>query len=32
MHDIPSVREIIEGIVSEARVIGRRLNDMGLLA
>jgi NAD(P)H-dependent flavin oxidoreductase YrpB (nitropropane dioxygenase family) len=32
MHDIPSVREIIEGIVSEAMVIGRRLNDMGLLA
>jgi NAD(P)H-dependent flavin oxidoreductase YrpB (nitropropane dioxygenase family) len=32
MHDIPNVREIIEGIVSEARVIGRRLNDMGLLA
>ncbi|HEY79202.1 MAG TPA: nitronate monooxygenase [Dehalococcoidia bacterium] len=32
MHDIPSVREIIEGIISEARVIGRRLNDIGLLA
>jgi NAD(P)H-dependent flavin oxidoreductase YrpB (nitropropane dioxygenase family) len=32
IHDIPSVREIIEGIISEARVVGQRLSNMGLLA
>jgi NAD(P)H-dependent flavin oxidoreductase YrpB (nitropropane dioxygenase family) len=32
IHEVPSVKEIIEGIISEARVIGQRLKDMGLLA
>jgi NAD(P)H-dependent flavin oxidoreductase YrpB (nitropropane dioxygenase family) len=32
IHEITSVREIIEGIISEARVVGQRLSDMGLLA
>jgi nitronate monooxygenase len=32
IHEIPSVKEIIEGIVREARVIGQRLNNTGLLA
>jgi NAD(P)H-dependent flavin oxidoreductase YrpB (nitropropane dioxygenase family) len=32
IHDIPSVREIIEGLISEARVIGQRLKNMGLMA
>jgi NAD(P)H-dependent flavin oxidoreductase YrpB (nitropropane dioxygenase family) len=32
IQDIPSVEEIIEGIISEAKVIGQRLNNMGLLA
>lgn len=30
IDDIPSAREIIESIVSEARIIGQRLYDMGL--
>ena len=32
IHDIPSVRKIIEGLISEARVIGQRLKNMGLMA
>jgi NAD(P)H-dependent flavin oxidoreductase YrpB (nitropropane dioxygenase family) len=32
IHEIPSVKEIIEGIISEAKVIGQRLNNMGLLS
>jgi NAD(P)H-dependent flavin oxidoreductase YrpB (nitropropane dioxygenase family) len=32
MHEVPGVKEIIEGIISEARVVGQRLNKMGLLA
>jgi NAD(P)H-dependent flavin oxidoreductase YrpB (nitropropane dioxygenase family) len=32
IYEVPSVKEIIEGIVSEARVIGQRLSNMGLLA
>ncbi len=31
LHDIPSAREIIDGIVGEARRIGQRLHDTGLL-
>jgi len=31
IHEIPTVREIIEGIVNEARLIGQRLNNMGIL-
>ncbi|MBI4283076.1 MAG: nitronate monooxygenase [Chloroflexi bacterium] len=30
VHDLPSVKEIIEGIVSEAKVIMQRLNNLGL--
>jgi len=30
IHDIPTVKEIIDGIISEARLIGKRLNDIGL--
>ena len=30
IHDIPSVKDIIEGMIGEARLIGRRLSDMGL--
>ncbi len=30
IHEIPSVREIIEGIVSEAQLIGQRLRNMGI--
>jgi len=32
IHEIPSVKEIIEGIISEARLIGQRLNNIGLPA
>jgi nitronate monooxygenase len=31
IHEIPTVREIIEGKVDEARLIGQRLNNMGIL-
>ncbi len=31
IHEIPTVREIIEGMVNEARLIGQRLNNMGIL-
>ena len=30
IHEIPSVKEIIDGIISEARQIGKRLNKMGV--
>ena len=30
IHDMPSVREIIEGIINEARLIGQRLYKMGI--
>ena len=30
IHDIPSVKEIIEGIISEAKLIGQRLYNTGL--
>jgi nitronate monooxygenase len=32
IHNIPTVREIIEGMVNEAKLIGQRLNNMGILA
>ena len=32
LQDIPSVQEIIEGTVNEARLIGQRLGKMGLMA
>jgi NAD(P)H-dependent flavin oxidoreductase YrpB (nitropropane dioxygenase family) len=32
IHEIPSVKEIIESIINEAKVIGQRLHNMGLLA
>ena len=31
IHDIPTVKEIIEGMVNEAKVIGQRLNNIGIL-
>jgi nitronate monooxygenase len=31
IHEIPTVREIIEGMVNEARLIGQRLNNVGIL-
>jgi NAD(P)H-dependent flavin oxidoreductase YrpB (nitropropane dioxygenase family) len=31
IHEIPSVRDIIESIIGEARLIGQRLNNVGLL-
>ena len=30
IHDLPSVKEIIDGIISEARLIVQRLNKMGI--
>jgi len=30
IHDIPSVREIIKGIIDDARLIGQRLHKMGI--
>ncbi len=30
IHEVPSVKEIIDGIISEARLIGQRLHDMGI--
>ena len=30
IHEIPTVREIIEGIINEARLIGQRLYEMGI--
>lgn len=30
IHEIPGVKEIIDGIISEARLIGQRLNRMGI--
>jgi len=30
IRDIPSVKEIIEGIISEAKLIGQRLHNMGI--
>ena len=32
IQEIPTVREIIEGMVNEARLIGQRLNSMGIVA
>jgi len=32
IHDVPSVREIIQGIISEAKAVGQRLQSGGLLA
>ena len=32
IHEIPSVREIIEGMISEAKLIGQRLYNMGISA
>ncbi len=32
IHEIPTAKEIIEGMVSEAKLIGQRLNNMGILA
>lgn len=31
LHDVPGVKEIIEGIISGAGVVGQRLNNIGLL-
>jgi NAD(P)H-dependent flavin oxidoreductase YrpB (nitropropane dioxygenase family) len=31
IHEIPTVREIIEGIINEARLIGQRLYEIGIL-
>jgi len=30
IHEIPSVREIIEGIITEAKLIGQRLHNIGI--
>jgi len=30
IHDIPSVKEIIDGIISEAKLIGQRLHNIGI--
>ncbi|GAH66275.1 unnamed protein product, partial [marine sediment metagenome] len=30
IHEIPTVRESIEGIINEARLIGQRLYKMGM--
>ena len=30
IHDVPSISEIIENIVSEARFIGKRLQTLGI--
>jgi len=30
IRDIPSVKEIIDGIISEAKLIGQRLHNMGI--
>ena len=30
IHEIPSVKEIIDGIISEARLIGQRLHNIGI--
>ena len=32
IHDIPSVKDIIEGIMNEFKLIGQRLNNAGLSA
>jgi len=32
IHDVPSVKEIIQGIISEAKAVGQRLQSTGLLA
>jgi len=32
IHDVPSVKEIIDGIISEARLIVQRLHNMGITA
>ena len=32
IHEIPSAKEIIEGMISEAKVIGQRLYNIGILA
>jgi hypothetical protein len=32
IHEIPTAGEIIEGMVSEAKLIGERLKNMGILA
>ncbi len=32
IHEIPTAKEIIEGMVNEAKLIGQRLNNMGILA
>ena len=32
IHEMPGAAEIIEGIIGEARLIGQRLNNIGLLA
>jgi len=32
IHDIPTVKEIIDGIISEAELIGKRLQGMGLFS
>lgn len=29
IHEIPSVKEIIEGIINQAKLIGQRLGSMG---
>jgi NAD(P)H-dependent flavin oxidoreductase YrpB (nitropropane dioxygenase family) len=31
IHEIPTVREIIEGIINEAKLIGQRLHEIGIL-
>ena len=31
IHEIPTAREIIEGIINEAKLIGKRLYEMGIL-
>jgi nitronate monooxygenase len=30
IHEIPSVKEIIDGIISEAKLIGQRLHNIGI--
>jgi len=32
MYDVPSVREIIQGIIGEAKAVGQRLQSIGVLA
>ncbi len=32
IHDIPTVKEIVDGIISEATVIGKRLSEIGVVA